>query len=108
MNVGVVIMNIAMLQNAHASKVLDINQDQALVETGLYGHVRHPLYAGAILLALFIPIALGSLWGLLPASLSVLMLVIRIKYEEEMLLKGMDGYEDYQSRVKYKLIPRIY
>jgi len=70
--------------------------------------VRHPLYAGAVVMAFFIPIALGSLWGLIPALLSVLMLVIRIEFEEEMLLKGMEGYEDYQSRVKYKLIPRVY
>lgn len=107
-NAGVAIMNIATLQNSYASKILDINQGQVLVDTGLYAHVRHPLYAGAILMAIFLPIALGSLWGLLPAVLAVLALVLRIKFEEEMLLKGMDGYADYQARVKYKLIPGIY
>ena len=108
LNVGVVIMNIAQLQNAHASKVLDINQGQVLVDTGLYAHVRHPLYAGAILMGLAIPIALGSLWGLLPALLGALALVLRIKFKEAMLVKGMEGYTDYQERVKYKLIPGIY
>lgn len=107
-NTGVVIMNIATLQNAYASKILDINQGQMLVDTGLYAHVRHPLYAGAILIGLFIPIALGSLWGMLPALLSVMALVLRIEFEEQMLLKGMDGYADYRQRVKYKLIPGIY
>ena len=107
-NLGVIIMHVAMLQNSYASKLLDINQEQALVDSGLYGYVRHPLYAGAILMAFFIPVALGSLWGLLPALISVLMLVIRIEYEEEMLFKGMAGYEDYQKRVKYKLIPGFY
>jgi len=107
-NVGVVIMNIATLQNSYASKILDINQGQVLVDTGLYAHVRHPLYAGAILMGLFIPIALGFLWGFIPALLGALVLVLRIKFEEKMLLEGMEGYADYQKRVKYKLIPGIY
>jgi protein-S-isoprenylcysteine O-methyltransferase Ste14 len=107
-NIGVAILNIATLQNSYASKLLDINKGQVLVDTGLYAHVRHPLYAGAIIMALFIPIALGSLWGLIPAMLSVIILLVRIEFEEEMLIKGMEGYEDYQSRVKYKLIPGIY
>ena len=107
-NVGVVIMNIATLQNSYASKILDINQEQVLVDTGLYARVRHPLYAGAILMGLFIPVALGSLWGLIPAFFGAMALVLRIEFEEEMLLNGMDGYADYQARVKYKLIPGIY
>jgi protein-S-isoprenylcysteine O-methyltransferase Ste14 len=107
-NAGLIIMNTAVLQNSYASKLLDINQEQKLVDTGLYAHVRHPLYAGIILMALTIPISLGSLWGLIPAILAVLGLVIRIKYEEDMLVQGMDGYVDYQKRVKYKLIPTIY
>jgi protein-S-isoprenylcysteine O-methyltransferase Ste14 len=108
MNFGVVILNLATFQNSFASKVLDIRQEQVLVDSGMYGHVRHPLYAGAILMALFIPLALGSLWGLLPALFAAAALVIRIEFEEEMLVKGMEGYADYQQRVKYKLIPGIY
>jgi len=108
LNIGIAILNIATLQNSYASKILDINKGQVLVDTGLYAHVRHPLYAGAVIMALFIPIALGSLWGLIPAMLSVITILVRIEFEEEMLLKGMDGYADYQRRVKYKLIPKIY
>ena len=108
MNIGVVILNLATFQNSYASKVLDIRQEQVLVDSGMYAHVRHPLYAGAILMALFIPLALGSLWGLFPALLAAAALVIRIEFEEEMLVKGMEGYADYQQRVKYKLIPGIY
>ncbi len=107
-NAGLVLVNMATLQNSYASKVLDINQDQVLVDTGLYARVRHPLYAGGILTLLSIPIALGSLWGLIPALFGALMLVIRIEFEEEMLLKGMEGYADYRSRVKYKLVPKVY
>lgn len=108
MNAGVAVLNLATLQNSYASKLLDINQGQVLVDTGLYARVRHPLYAGGILMALFMPVALGSLWGLIPACLVALTLVARIEFEEEMLLKGMDGYAEYQARVKYKLVPRIY
>ena len=108
LNIGVATLNLSTLQNSYASKILDINKGQVLVDTGLYAHVRHPLYAGAIIMALFIPIALGSLWGLIPAILAVVAIVIRIEFEEDMLIKGMEGYEDYQSRVKYKLIPGIY
>ena len=90
------------------SPKLDLLEEHALVTDGIYAHVRHPLYAGGILMGVFIPIALASLWGLLPAILIVAAMLIRIEFEEQMLIKGMEGYEDYQSRVKYKLIPGIY
>ena len=97
-----------MLQNAFASKILDINQDQHLIDTGLYAKVRHPLYSGASLMALFTPVALGS-WISIPFGVFVIIcLLLRIKYEEAMLVNGMEGYTDYQKRVKYKLFPGIY
>ncbi|MHA2281798.1 MAG: methyltransferase family protein [Promethearchaeota archaeon] len=108
LNIGLIIMDISMVQNAYASKLLDINKDQKLIDTGLYGHIRHPLYTGAILMILGLPIALGSWISLLPAAIGVLALLIRIKFEEKMLLEGMEGYEEYRTRVKYKIIPRIY
>jgi len=108
LNIGLIIMDFAMVQNAYASKILDINKGQKLIDTGLYGHIRHPLYTGAILMALGLPVALGSWISLIPAAIVVLTLIIRIKFEEKMLTKGMDGYEDYRTRVKYKLIPKIY
>ena len=107
-NAGLIITSIAILQNSFASKLLDINKDQVLVDTGLYAQVRHPLYAGVILMVLTLPIALGSWWGLIPAALFVLAMIARIESEEEMLIKGMDGYQEYQTRVRYKLIPKIY
>ena len=108
MNIVLVSMNIAQYQNAYASKILDINKDQKLIDTVLYGHVRHPLYAGAAIWMFFMPISLGSWISLIPAVLSIIPLILRIKYEEDMLIKGLEGYEDYRKRVKYKLIPKIY
>lgn len=107
-NIGLIIMNIAMLHNPFASKILDINQEQNLIDSGIYAQVRHPLYSGASLMIIAIPIALGSWYALIPAAIGVLCLVVRIKFEEDMLIKGMTGYQDYQKRVKYKLIPKIY
>lgn len=107
-NVGVGIANLAMLQNAYASKILDINQDQKLIDTGLYGKVRHPLYLGFIFMMLATPIALGHWLSLTLGVISALLLVARIKFEEDMLLDGMEGYAEYRERVKYKLIPGIY
>jgi protein-S-isoprenylcysteine O-methyltransferase Ste14 len=107
-NAGMIVILVAALQNAFASKILDINQGQVLVDTGLYAHMRHPLYSGYLLWTLATPIALGSWWGLIPAAVLVVALVFRIKSEEEMLVKGMDGYEDYRTRVRYKLIPGIH
>ena len=108
LNFGLIIMDFAMVQNAYASKILDINKGQKLIDTGLYGHVRHPLYTGAILMILGLPIALGSWISLIPAVFGSLALIVRIRFEEKMLIEGMDGYEEYRSRVKYKIIPKIY
>jgi len=97
-----------MVQNAYASKILDIDKGQKIIDTGLYGHVRHPLYSGAILMILGLPIALRSWISLIPAVFGILALIFRIKFEEVMLIKGMDGYDEYRTRVKYKILPKIY
>jgi len=107
-NLGTLIMNTALRQNAFASKILDISKGQRLIDTGLYAHVRHPLYAGGILMIMAVPIVLGSWWGLIPATVGSLTLAVRIEFEEAMLEEGMEGYRDYQSRVRHKLIPGIY
>jgi protein-S-isoprenylcysteine O-methyltransferase Ste14 len=107
MNTGLIIMGIAMVQNAFASKLLDISKGQKLIDTGLYGYVRHPLYSGAVLMVLGLPIALGSWISLIFALIGAFAMILRIKFEENMLIKGMDGYDEYRTRVKYKIIPKI-
>jgi protein-S-isoprenylcysteine O-methyltransferase Ste14 len=107
-NMGNVILLVAMYQNAYASKILDISHGQRLIDTGLYSRIRHPLYAGGILLILTFSFALGSWWGVIPAVISALTLVLRIHFEEEMLVNGMEGYREYQKRVPYKLIPGVF
>ena len=108
MTIGWVIVIAAQVQNAYASKILDINKEQKLIDTGLYSKIRHPLYSGVCLWSIGIPLSLGSVVALVGSIIIFLSLVIRIKFEEDMLIKGMDGYDDYKKRVKYKLIPGIY
>jgi protein-S-isoprenylcysteine O-methyltransferase Ste14 len=105
--IGMIILCEAQLQNSFASAILDINEDQKLIDTGLYAHVRHPYYSGGVLWVLGTPFALGYWIALVPAIITIGLFVLRIKYEEDMLVKEMDGYEEYRTRVKYKLFPKI-
>ncbi len=106
--VGIVGVHLATLHNPYASKLLDINEGQQLVDTGLYAHVRHPLYSGAVIWAVGTPFALGSWWGLIPAVMTIGVFLFRIRLEEAMLLKEMEGYADYRTRVKFRLIPYLW
>ena len=84
---------------------LDINKDQYLFDTGLHAWIRHPLYAGGIMIIIAIPVTLSCMWAMIPAIVAVMTLVVRIEFDEDMLLKGMDGYDQYRERVRIKLIP---
>jgi protein-S-isoprenylcysteine O-methyltransferase Ste14 len=99
-----------MLENAYASKVLDIREDmgQKLIDTGPYAIVRHPMYSGFSLMVISIALGLGSWYALVPAILAIIFLGVRIKYEEVMLIEGLEGYKDYKQRVKFKMIPKLY
>ncbi len=97
----------SMLENAYASKVLDIRQNQKLIDTGLYAYVRHPMYSGFSLMLIGVPFGLGSWYALIPAILCVGILLVRCKFEEQMLIEGLEGYEEYMKRVKYRLIPYL-
>jgi protein-S-isoprenylcysteine O-methyltransferase Ste14 len=79
-----------------------------VVSTGVYGYVRHPMYFAALLLFTGTPLLLGSLYGILIGILLVLLLSARIIGEEKMLMHELDGYDDYKTRVKYRIIPYIW
>jgi protein-S-isoprenylcysteine O-methyltransferase Ste14 len=99
-----------MLENAYASKVLDIRKDSGhkVIDTGPYAIVRHPLYSGFAFMMFSVVLALGSWYAIIPAILAIIFLVIRIKFEEEMLIKGLAGYKEYKEKVKFKMIPNMY
>lgn len=95
-------------ENSFASKGLRIHEGQKVITTGLYAIVRHPLYMGGIIMGISIPLALGSFISLLPAIFFPFIYVLRIPKEEQMLIRELEGYEDYQKKVKYRLIPFVW
>ena len=97
-----------MRENAFLSRTVELQEDQKVVDTGLYGIVRHPMYAATVLLFLSIPLVLGSVYGFLLFLLYPLLLVKRIKNEEELLTQGLPGYAEYKRKVRYRLLPYIW
>lgn len=97
-----------MKQNRFASRVVEIQESQKLIDTGLYARVRHPMYLAGSVFFLPVSLVLGSWYGLIPALLLPFLLIIRLKNEEKVLIKGLEGYDEYMKKVKYRLIPGIY
>lgn len=95
-------------QNAYASTVIQVENKQKVITTGFYSIVRHPMYSGMVLMSLFMPLALGSYYSLIPALFIIPILVFRIKNEEKTLLKKLKGYKDYCLKTPYRLIPLIW
>lgn len=97
-----------MRENAYLSRTVEVQAGQKVVSTGLYGFVRHPMYLATILMFVPLPLVLGSLWGLIPFAVYPILMVVRIINEEKVLTEGLDGYKEYKSKVKYRLIPFIW
>lgn len=97
-----------MRENAFLSRVIQVEEGQTVVDTGLYGIVRHPMYMATLLLFLMIPIVLGSWWALLVFAFYPAIIVIRLKDEEDLLTRELPGYAEYKQKVKYRLIPYIW
>ena len=95
-------------ENAYLSRTVKVQENQKVIDTGLYGVVRHPMYMTTLLLFLAMPLVLGS-----PLSFAVMLFYIpiiarRIQNEEQVLEAGLQGYKEYKGRVRYKVIPRIW
>ncbi len=97
-----------MRENAYLSRTIEVQEGQKVISTGLYGIVRHPMYAVTIWLFLSIPLVLGSFFSLLCFLPYPIIMAVRILNEEKVLTKGLDGYADYKKKVKYRLIPFIW
>ena len=97
-----------MRENAYLSRTIEVQNGQKVVDTGLYGIVRHPMYAVTIWLFLAIPLVLGSYFSLLCFLPYIPVIVVRILNEEKLLSAELDGYEEYKKRVKYRLLPLIW
>ena len=95
-------------ENAYLSRTIEVQENQKVIDTGLYGMVRHPMYAVTILLFLSMPLILGSIISFVIFLVYPIIIAKRIKNEEEILEKELDGYSDYKKKVRYKMIPFIW
>jgi protein-S-isoprenylcysteine O-methyltransferase Ste14 len=106
--VGLSVAMLVIVQNSYAAANVTVEAGQRLVCTGLYGLVRHPMYSGNVVLMLGVPLALGSYWGLLLLVPGVLVLVLRIRDEEELLTQELGGYREYTQQVHFRLVPYVW
>ena len=97
-----------MRENAYLSRTIKVQENQKVVDTGLYGIVRHPMYSATIFLFLSMPLVLGSLPSFVIMLAYIPIIVKRISNEEAVLLNGLDGYADYCRKVRYRIIPFVF
>ena len=97
-----------MRENAYLSRTIKVEEGQTVVDTGLYGIVRHPMYAVTILLFLMIPLVLGSWYALIAFAFYPAIIVVRLKDEEDLLTRELPGYAAYKQKVRYRIIPFIW
>ena len=94
-------------ENTYLSRTIEVQENQKVIDTGLYGIVRHPMYSATVVLFLSIPLVLGSVIALAVFLVYPFLIAARIKNEEEVLSAGLEGYAEYLQEVKYRLIPFI-
>jgi protein-S-isoprenylcysteine O-methyltransferase Ste14 len=97
-----------MRENAYLSRTIKVEEGQKVVDTGLYGIVRHPMYMATVLLFLMIPLILGSWYSLIVFAFYPAIIIVRLKDEENLLTRELPGYEEYKQKVKYRLIPFVW
>ena len=95
-------------ENAYLSRTIEVQEGQKVIDTGLYGVVRHPMYMTTLLLFLSMPLVLGSLISFFITLLYIPIIAKRIRNEEKVLEDGLEGYTDYKKRIRYKVIPFIW
>jgi protein-S-isoprenylcysteine O-methyltransferase Ste14 len=103
--IGFVIVFLTFRENTFTAGTIEVAEGQHVIGSGPYAVVRHPMYAGALVMIAGIPLALGSWWGLIPAALLVPVLVWRLLREETFLAANLPGYDAYRGRVRYRLAP---
>jgi len=95
-------------ENRYASRVIEVEAGQHVVTTGPYAVVRHPMYLGMLVMFLFTPVALGSWWAVVSVLPLIAVVVARIRTEERLLARELEGYREYTQTTKYRLIPCVW
>ena len=106
--IGFLIVFLTFRENTFTAGTIEIAEGQHVIDSGPYAIVRHPMYAGALIMIAGIPLALGSWWALVPAALLVPVIVWRLTREEAYLAANLAGYGDYRGRVRYRLAPLLW
>ena len=105
---GYVLYAEVLRENMYLSRIIEIQENQKVIDTGLYSVIRHPMYLSTILLFLSIPLVLGSLFSFLIFLIYPVIIARRIRNEEQVLEEGLKGYSEYKKKVKYRVIPFIW
>ena len=105
---GYVLYAEVLRENVWLSRTIEVQEHQKVVDTGLYGIVRHPMYAATLVLFLTMPLVLASPWSFVVMLFYILIIARRIRNEEEVLEQGLEGYREYKQRVRYKVIPFVW
>jgi protein-S-isoprenylcysteine O-methyltransferase Ste14 len=106
--IGLVIATLVIIQNSYASANITVESGQKVVSTGLYGLVRHPMYVGTLIMMVGLPLSLDSRWGLVTLVPAVIALIFRVLDEEKMLRRDLDGYGEYTTKIRYRLVPYVW
>lgn len=105
---GLVLTMLVVIENSYAAATVRVEAGQQVICTGLYGLVRHPMYAGYVIMMVGIPLTLGSYVGLVFVVPGLMALTLRIRDEEKLLREKLDGYREYTQQVRYRLVPWIW
>jgi len=105
---GLILGMLVVIQNGYAAVNVVVESGQRLISSGLYGLVRHPMYTGNVILMLGVPLALGSYWGLIFVIPGMIVLILRIRDEEDLLAHELSGYREYTHQVRYRLVPYVW
>lgn len=95
-------------ENTYLSRTVEVQEEQKVIDTGLYGVVRHPMYTSTVLLFLSMPLVLGSLFSFLIFLIYPFIIIKRIRNEEKVLEEGLAGYTEYKKKIRYRLIPFVW
>lgn len=105
---GYILYAVVLRENTYLSRTVEVQENQKVIDTGLYGIVRHPMYTSTLILFLSMPLVLASPISFLIMLLYIPLIAKRIRNEEAVLEQGLEGYSEYKQRVKYKVIPFIW
>jgi protein-S-isoprenylcysteine O-methyltransferase Ste14 len=106
--IGYIFVVLVFKENQFASRIIEVEKGQKVIQSGPYRLVRHPMYLGSILMYVASPLALGSYWAIIPAVFIIPIFVARILNEESVLTKELEGYSEYKLKTRYRLIPGIW